>query len=50
MCELLSGLILFRLVAPALQPGVVGSYPTHGVWFLSRLLLEGIDCIQNYGP
>jgi hypothetical protein len=32
MCEFLSGLVLLRLVAPALQPGVVGSYPTQGAW------------------
>jgi hypothetical protein len=28
--ELLPGLVLFRLVAPPLQPGVVGLYPVRG--------------------
>jgi hypothetical protein len=42
---LLSGLVLFRLVAPPLQPGLVGPYPIRGVWFYSRLLLEGTDRI-----
>jgi hypothetical protein len=50
MCELLPGLVLFRLVALARQPGVMGSYPTQGAWFPSHLLLEGTDHIQNYGP
>jgi hypothetical protein len=50
MCELLPGLVLFRLMALARQPGVMGSYPTQGAWFPSRLLLEGTDHIQNYGP
>jgi hypothetical protein len=27
-------------VVPPLQPGVVGSYPVWGTWFLSRLLRE----------
>jgi hypothetical protein len=31
MCELLPGLVLFRLVAPPLQPGTVGSYSVRGV-------------------
>jgi hypothetical protein len=29
---LLPGLVFFRLVAPPLQPGVVGLYPVQGVW------------------
>jgi hypothetical protein len=40
-CRLLPGLVLFSLVAPPLQPGVVGAYPVYGTWFPSRLLLEG---------
>jgi hypothetical protein len=40
---LLSGLVLFRLVAPPLQIGVVGPYPVWGMWFLNRLLLEGTN-------
>jgi hypothetical protein len=35
---LLSGLVLFSLVAPPLQPGVVGLYPVRGVWFSNHLL------------
>jgi hypothetical protein len=42
---LLSGLVLFRSVVPPLQSGVVGPYPVRGVWFLSRLPLEGISRI-----
>jgi hypothetical protein len=40
-CELLPGSVHFRLVAPPLRPGVVGPYLVQGVWFPSRLLLEG---------
>jgi hypothetical protein len=40
-CGLLPGSILFSLVAPPLQPGVVAPYPVWGVWFPSRLVLEG---------
>jgi hypothetical protein len=47
---LLQGLVLFRLVAPPLQPGVVGLYPVWGVWFPSHLPLEGTGRIQNFGP
>jgi hypothetical protein len=47
--RLLLGLDLLRLVAPPLQPGVVGPYPVWGVWFPSRLTLEGTDHIQNFG-
>jgi hypothetical protein len=46
---LLSGLVLFRFVAPPLQPGVVRFYPIWGVWFPSRLPLEGPSRIQNFG-
>jgi hypothetical protein len=46
---LLPGLVLFRLVAPPLQVGVVGPYPVWGVWFPSRLLLEGTEHIHNCG-
>jgi hypothetical protein len=35
------GLVLFRLVAPPLQPRVVGPYLVWGAWFPSRLPLEG---------
>jgi hypothetical protein len=38
---LLSGLVLFRLVAPPLNPGAVGPYPIRGAWFPSHLPLEG---------
>jgi hypothetical protein len=44
-CGLLPGLVLLRLVAPPLQLGVVGPYLIRGVWFPSRLLLEGTDHI-----
>jgi hypothetical protein len=47
---LLSGLLLFRLVVPPLQLGVVGPYPVWGVWLLSHLLLEGTECIQIFWP
>jgi hypothetical protein len=49
-CGLLLGLVLFRLVTPPLQPGVVESYPVQGVWFPSYLLLEGTGRIKNCGP
>jgi hypothetical protein len=49
-CRLLLGLVLFRLVAPLLQPGVVGPYLVRGVWFPSHLLLEGTSRVQNFGP
>jgi hypothetical protein len=49
-CGLFSGLILFRLVAPPLQPRVVEPYPVRGVLFPSRLLLEGTGRIQKFGP
>jgi hypothetical protein len=48
-CELLQGSVLFRLVVPPLQTGVVGSYPVLSIWFASRLLLEGTGRIQNFG-
>jgi hypothetical protein len=46
---LLPGSVLSRLVAPPLQTGVVGPYPVRGVWFPSRLLLDGTGRIQNFG-
>jgi hypothetical protein len=49
-CGLLSGIDLFRLVVPPLQPGVVGLYPVRDVWLPSHLPLEGTGCIQNFGP
>jgi hypothetical protein len=39
------GLVLFRLVAPPLQPGVVGTSPGTGVCFPSHLPLEKTDHI-----
>jgi hypothetical protein len=39
------GLVLFRLVVPPLQQGVVRPYQVQGAWFPSRLPLEGIDHI-----
>jgi hypothetical protein len=47
---LLPGLVLLKLSVPRLQPGVVGPYLVGGVWFLSRLLLEGTDGIQLFRP
>jgi hypothetical protein len=38
---LLPELVIFRLVVPPLQSGVVGSYRILGVWFPSHLQLEG---------
>jgi hypothetical protein len=48
-CRLLPCSILFRLVTPLLQPGVVGAYLVRGVWLPSHLLLEGVGRIQMYG-
>jgi hypothetical protein len=50
MCGLLLGLVLFTLVAPPLEPRVVGPYAVWGVWFPSRLPFEGTGRIQNFGP
>jgi hypothetical protein len=52
MClhELLLGLVLFKLVVPSLQPGVMGSYLACGVRFPSLLLLEGTGHIQIFWP
>jgi hypothetical protein len=49
-CGLFLGSILFRLVAPPLQPRVVGSYLVRGVWFPNHLPLEGTSRIQNFRP
>jgi hypothetical protein len=49
-CGLLLRIVLFRLVAPPLQSGVVGLYPIRGVRFPSRLTLVGTGHIQNFGP
>jgi hypothetical protein len=46
---LLPELVLFRLVAPPLPPGVVGFYPVRGIWFPILLPLEGTGRIQNFG-
>jgi hypothetical protein len=45
MCLLLQSLVIFRLVAPPLQSGVVGSYLVSGVWLPSHLPLEGTNRI-----
>jgi hypothetical protein len=50
MVRIAPGSVLFRLVAPPHQLGVVGTYPVLGVWFSSHLLLEGTSRIQNFGP
>jgi hypothetical protein len=42
--------ILFRLVAPPLQLGVVGPYRIRGTWFPSCLPLVGTGRIQILGP
>jgi hypothetical protein len=47
---LLLGLVFFRLVAPPLQPGVVGLYLVWGLWFPRHLALDGTGRIQNFGP
>jgi hypothetical protein len=44
-CGLLLCSVLFRLVTPPLQPGVVGPYLVRGVWFPSHLILEGTSRI-----
>jgi hypothetical protein len=41
-CRLLLGLVLFRLVVPLLQLGVVGLYPVQDIWFPNHLPLEGV--------
>jgi hypothetical protein len=43
-------IISFLRWCPPLQRGVVGPYPIRVVWFSNRLLLEGTDRIQNFGP
>jgi hypothetical protein len=43
-----SGLILFKLVVPLIESGMVRSYPIRDAWFLSRLLLEGIKLYPNF--
>jgi hypothetical protein len=48
MHGLLLGLILFRLVIPPLQSGVVGLCPVRDVWFPNHLPLEGTNHVQ-YG-
>jgi hypothetical protein len=42
--ELVLGLVLFKLVAPPFQSGMVESYPVHDVWFPSHLLLVETGC------
>jgi hypothetical protein len=45
-----SGLVLFSLVVPLLQPGVVEPYLVCGTWFPNRLSLEGTNRILIFGP
>jgi hypothetical protein len=47
---IIPSLVLFRLVAPPLQPGVVEPYMVWGVWFPNYLLLERTHRIENFGP
>jgi hypothetical protein len=47
---IIPSLVLFRLVAHPLQPGVVEPYMVWGVWFPNYLLLERTHRIQNFGP
>jgi hypothetical protein len=47
-CGLLLGLIIFRLVAPPVHPGLVGPYLVLGAWFPSHLPLERTNCIQIF--
>jgi hypothetical protein len=42
-------LVLFKLVSPPLQSGVVGPYLVRGAWFPSCLPLEGTYHIQIFG-
>jgi hypothetical protein len=44
-----SGLVLFRLVAPPLQPGVVGLFPSMGCMVPQLFTTGGNDRIQNVG-
>jgi hypothetical protein len=46
-CRLLLGLVLFRLVVPPLQLGVIGPYLVQGTWFPSHLPLEGTKSYSN---
>jgi hypothetical protein len=43
------GLVLFRLVAPLVQIGVVGPYLVHGTWFPSHIPLERTSRIPFVG-
>jgi hypothetical protein len=40
-CRLLPDLVLFRLVVPPLQPGVVGPFLVRGIGLPSHVSLEG---------
>jgi hypothetical protein len=46
--RLLSGLVLFKLVVPPLQPGVVGPY-RYGVYGSPAIFLEGTGHIHILG-
>jgi hypothetical protein len=48
--RLFLGLVLFTLVAPPLQLGVVRPYLVWGAWFPSRLPLEGTSRIPIFMP
>jgi hypothetical protein len=39
--RLFPSLVIFSLLSPPLQPGVVGPYPTRSAWFPDHLLLKG---------
>jgi hypothetical protein len=45
-CGLLLGLVLFRLVVPPLQSGVVGLYPIRCTCFPSHVSLEGTGLMR----
>jgi hypothetical protein len=45
MVSIAPGFSFFRLVAPTLQPGVVGPCPVWAVWLPSHLLLDRTGCI-----
>jgi hypothetical protein len=43
-------LVLFKLVAPPLQLGVVRPYLVWGTWFPNHHPLEGTSHMQIFGP
>jgi hypothetical protein len=50
MAQIALGFSSFYVGGPLLQLRVVGPYPVWGVWFPSRLLLEGTGHILNFRP